>query len=80
MAIRDKRRGTVLEHHIYDHQITDKDFGKEDNEGKDAILWKNRMKDWYNAERRFVFAAPNGKMMKEFVEKISMDKVRSRIK
>ena len=28
MAIRDKRRGTVLEHHIYDHHITDKDFGK----------------------------------------------------
>ena len=38
------------------------------------------MKDWYNAERRFVFAAPNGKLMNKWVEKIIMDKVRSGIK
>ena len=36
--------------------ITGKEFGADDNDGQDAATWKNRQKDWYNAERRFVFA------------------------
>jgi len=36
-----------------------KEFGENDNNGKDSMQWNNREKDWYNAERRFIFAAPN---------------------
>ena len=67
MAIRDKRRGTTMQHHLHDQKITAKDFGKDDNDGKDAILWKNREKDWYNAERRFLFAAPTPKLHKKWI-------------
>ena len=59
MAVRDKRKGAHKEHHVYDQSITAKEFGEQDNNGQDAIMWKNRVKDWYNAERRFIFAAPN---------------------
>ena len=38
-----------------------KDFGKDDNNGKEAATWKNREKDWYNAERRFIFATKTRK-------------------
>lgn len=37
--------------------ITKKEFGKDDNKGREACTWRNREKDWYNAERRFIFAA-----------------------
>ena len=58
-------------------KITAKDFGKDDNDGKDAILWKNREKDWYNAERRFVFAAPTTKLHDKWIKMIIMDKVKT---
>ena len=61
MSIRDKRKGAILEHHVRDQNITTKEFGEEDNNGKDSVMWKNREKDWYNAERRFVFAAIDSK-------------------
>lgn len=38
-------------------EIVEKDFGKDDKQGVEAQTWKNREKDWYNAERRFIFAA-----------------------
>lgn len=37
--------------------IVEKEFGKDDKQGVEAQTWKNREKDWYNAERRFIFAA-----------------------
>ena len=56
MAVRDDRRGKHKDHKLYDGKITHKEFGEDDNEGHDAAQWKNRAKDWYNAERRFIFA------------------------
>ena len=69
IAIRDTRKGDRKYHKLnsngkYSHlrfmigflEITEKDFGKGDNNGKDSVMWKNREKDWYNAERRFIFA------------------------
>ena len=55
MAVRDKRTGAVA-HKLHDEDITAKEFGEGDNNGKEAQTWKNREKDWYNAERRFIFA------------------------
>ena len=58
MAIRDTNRGGKSKHHLENYkEITKKEFGKNDNNGKDAQTWANREKDWYNAERRFIFAS-----------------------
>ena len=35
--------------------IYDKEFGQD---GKGSQTWRNREIDWFNAERRFVFACP----------------------
>ena len=40
-------------------EIYDKEFGQDDQGGKESQTWRNREIDWYNAERRFVFACPN---------------------
>ena len=36
-----------------------KEFGKDDKNGKESMTWKNRERDWYNTERRFIFACKN---------------------
>jgi hypothetical protein len=36
--------------------VTAKEFGANDKAGKESMTWKNRERDWYNAERRFIFA------------------------
>ena len=60
MPVRDfqktKKSGTFA--HLNNHKIISKEFGKEDNNGHDSVQWKVREKDWYNAERRFIFATP----------------------
>ena len=50
IAVRDTKRGRI------NREVTSKEFGEGDKEGKESIMWKNREKDWYNAERRFIFA------------------------
>ena len=35
-----------------------KEFGEGDRGGMDSQQWKNREQDWFNAERRFIFAMP----------------------
>ena len=60
--------------------ITGKEFGENDNDGKDAATWKNRQTDWYNAERRFVFACKTTKERDKWVEKIVMEKIQSGIR
>lgn len=57
MAIRDNLKGEQKEHKLFNNNITGKEFGKDDNDGKDAMIWRNREIDWYNAERRFIFAS-----------------------
>lgn len=58
MPIRDKKRGKLISF-LKDRQILNKDFGQNDNNGKDSMKWSNRAKDWYNSERRFIFACKN---------------------
>ena len=58
MPIRDKKRGKRVSF-LKDRKILEKDFGENDNNGKDSMKWSNRVKDWYNSERRFVFACKN---------------------
>lgn len=60
MAIRDfsRMRKKGQQSLLNNHAIPEKDFGKEDQNGQTSMQWHNREKDWYNAERRFIFAAP----------------------
>ena len=51
--------------------ITMKEFGENDNGGKDSMCWHNRQKDWYNAERRFIFASPNSQVKNKWISVIS---------
>ena len=58
MPIRDDDSDNISSRSSHHHaSVTDKEFGCDDNNGKSAMTWKNREKDWYNAERRFIFAA-----------------------
>lgn len=79
MAIRDLKKGRKS-HKLCDDHITGKDFGKDDNDGHDAMQWKNREKDWYNAERRFIFATQKKGQRKDFLEKFNKDKVATSLK
>ena len=38
------------------------------------MQWHNREKDWYNAERRFIFSTPNKKMLTKWITLIEKDK------
>lgn len=55
-------------------EITKKEFGQNDNNGQDSMQWHNREKDWYNAERRFIFAAPNKSMRSKWINLITQEK------
>jgi len=44
------------------------------------MTWKNREKDWYNAERRFIFATNTKRQRAEILEKVNMDKVTTSLK
>ena len=77
MAIRDLNIGTMKEHKLESHgkakvminsflDIVEKEFGKDDKQGVEAQTWKNREKDWYNAERRFIFSTPTKKEVDEW--------------
>ena len=72
MAIRDfcktSRRGEHAK--LNDHSVTMKEFGQHDNNGMDSMQWHNRVKDWYNAERRFIFSAPDRKLYNKWVKHI----------
>ena len=41
------------------------------------MQWHNREKDWYNAERRFIFSTPNPKMLRKWITLIEKDKKRT---
>ena len=57
--------------------ILAKEFGQEDNNGQDSMTWQNREKDWYNAERRFIFAAPNLRQRDKWIDLIMCTNVPS---
>ena len=54
--------------------ITAKEFGKDDENGQTSMQWHNREKDWYNAERRFIFAAPSRKAQTKWIQMIGKTK------
>ena len=54
--------------------ITKKEFGQNDKNGQASMTWKNREIDWYNAERRFIFAAPGPKMKAKWIKIIRKTK------
>lgn len=80
MAVRDERRGNFTMHKLFSEEIVSKEFGANDNEGHDAALWKNREKDWYNAERRFIFATKTVKRRDKWIEEVVKDKVKTGVK
>ena len=67
-------------HKLFSEEIVSKEFGANDNEGHDAALWKNREKDWYNAERRFIFATKTAKRRDKWIEEVIKDKAKTGIK
>ena len=70
MAFRDKNDGeTRLRKKL--KNITRKDFGADDNDGKDAHTWQNREKDWFNSERRFIFAADTKRKRHHWIEQFT---------
>ena len=73
MSIRDNRIGPSQDHYLYSTDITEKDFGANDNEGHDSALWKNREMDWYNAERRFIFATKTQAKCEKLIKLISKE-------
>lgn len=72
MAIRDytraKRYGMFGK--LNNVSILAKEFGEQDNDGQDSMTWHNRELDWYNAERRFIFAAPDGTQRSKWIKMI----------
>ena len=38
------------------------------------MQWRNREKDWYNAERRFIFASPSSQMKTKWIKLITRQK------
>ncbi len=47
--------------------------------GLEAQTWKNREKDWYNAERRFIFAAKDPKTRDKWIRLILETQIKDRI-
>ena len=70
MAVRDKKREDSKEDKLYSQDITQKEFG-----GAKNASWKNREMDWYNAERRFIFATHTATLRDEWVGEIKKDMV-----
>ena len=59
---------------IFTIDITKKEFGRGDKNGKESAMWRNREKDWYNAERRFIFATNTKALRKEWIKNIMIEK------
>ena len=60
--------------------ILAKEFGQEDNNGQDSMTWHNREKDWYNAERRFIFATKTTKRRDKWIEEGVKERVKTGLK
>lgn len=57
-TIRDSNKGQTRTSYLEDQSITKKEFGhtaSKQNKGN-ANSWSNRQIDWYNSERRMIFA------------------------
>ena len=56
MAIRDFTKLNQTGQKVNNAEITNREFGE-----SAPAMWSNREKDWYNAERRFIFATKTEK-------------------
>ena len=61
MTVRDTNLGTQKERYLEDQTIVNKEFGVKREENHKYIMtnmgsWTNRTVDWYNSERRIIFA------------------------
>eukprot|EP00351_Strombidinopsis_sp_SopsisLIS2011_P001304 CAMPEP_0116884112 /NCGR_PEP_ID=MMETSP0463-20121206/16863_1 /TAXON_ID=181622 /ORGANISM="Strombidinopsis sp, Strain SopsisLIS2011" /LENGTH=84 /DNA_ID=CAMNT_0004540009 /DNA_START=226 /DNA_END=480 /DNA_ORIENTATION=- len=65
---------------LEDTTIISKEFGQGDGKGKKSITWGNREKDWYNAERRLIFATAKQLTANKWVKLINTEKKRDDIK
>lgn len=59
--------------------ITSKEFGKGDGDGKQSMTTTNRQIDWYNAERRFIFACLTAKEKNRWMEEINSNIFKTKI-
>ena len=79
IAVRDDFTGSQRDHRLYNTKITEKEFGADDKDGREAVQWKNRVKDWYNAERRFIFATKTEQQRQRWLDEIMKEKACSAI-
>ena len=79
IAVRDDIAGSQRDHRLYNKKIIEKEFGADDKDGKEAVQWKNRVKDWYNAERRFIFATKTEHQRQRWLDEIMKEKACSAI-
>lgn len=64
MVIRQSKKG--------EQSAEQKEFG-----AKQSSTWKNREIDWYNAERRFIFATSSRAETLKWMKKINTDTVKT---
>ena len=70
IAVRDSNQGTARKHHLEDQSILQKKFGDYVEQGKksvSAVKWSTRNVDWYNSERRFIFACKSKEQRKKWM-------------
>jgi hypothetical protein len=76
MPIRDLNKGGRKEHYLEDQEIVAKEFGEvmHTNYGQDknTFTWSMRQNEWYNAERRFIFACKNDQERKKWMTAIKL--------
>jgi hypothetical protein len=69
----------VSETYVIILAITRKEFGQDDGDGRDSMTITNRQIDWYNAERRFIFACLTAKEKNKWMELINSNIAETKI-
>lgn len=62
---------------INNEDITKKEFGEDDEEGKTSKTLTNQERDNYNKERRFIFACDSKKEMEKWVNNFNEKQIKS---
>lgn len=74
MPIRDMDCGYEREHYLEDPEdVLDRDFGVPQvniHGDKQIYTWSNREREWYNAERRFIFACKSHEQRQLWINRI----------
>ena len=74
MPIRDLNKGVTRAHYLEDQDIVSKEFGRStlSTGVQQTFTWSNRQNEWYNSERRFIFACKNEQERKKWMGAIRM--------